>query len=607
MSPSIGHNAPPPTAGPYAIYRTAKLKTHSQIVASALHMTRGRDTPNADPSRAHLNRILIGGADPASDVMRLVPALGERDPATQKMKRRSSSVLAIEILMTTSPEWWSTATDPQKIAWELESIAWLKAEYGEENLAHFRLHGDETTPHITGYVVPIDPVTGGLNCRRWLGERSQMRDQQTAYAAAVEHLGLQRGVKGSAATHEAVHRVYGAISAPQQEVRIPAPSRLTVSPAAWAAEATAQMLQDLEPTFARAAFADTERTRRKSSDAQAQKNLGRAERAEKALDEQKALAGRMRALPLSDVIDALGFTPDIKKKGHWRSDGFNISLGEGAKLGRWYDHAAEYGRGGAIDLVQHVMGNDFKAALAWLADRFGEGATVAEYTAAIHRTAHIAVREAVESRPAFTPPAPAPEHWAHVRRYLTEVRALPSRYIERLHELGNVYADARRNAVFLCRDVHTDEIVGAELKGTIERPEGRFTGMTPGSRKDLGAFRIGDFARATTVYLTESAIDAISLYQLRQADGERGHAVLSMAGHKTDLPDWLSKLRQIVRRVCGYDNDRVGDAAGEKLAASGWEREAPAGKDWNDDLVSRDKDNEPTPPLPPTSPSFRID
>ena len=134
-------------------------------------------------------------------------------------------------------------------------------------------------------------------------------------------------------------------------------------------------------------------------------------------------------------------------------------------------------------------------------------------------------------REPFTPPQPAPEHWQAVREHLTTARALPHVYIDRLHELGDLYADARRNAVFVCRDPETNRITGAEIKGTLPRPDGtRFTGMAPGSRKDGGGFRVGDIARAATVYLVESAIDAISLFRLRQDAGERGHAVVSTAG-----------------------------------------------------------------------------
>ena len=124
------------------------------------------------------------------------------------------------------------------------------------------------------------------------------------------------------------------------------------------------------------------------------------------------------------------------------------------------------GRGGAIDLVQHVTGADFKGSLAWLSDRFGEGATAADLTAPRAQ----AVRQVRSGRGAraIHRPHPCPEHWPDVRRYLVQRRALPANYIDKLHEQGNCYADARRNAVFLCRD-DQGRAVGAELKGTVQR------------------------------------------------------------------------------------------------------------------------------------------
>ena len=66
-----------------------------------------------------------------------------------------------------------------------------------------------------------------------------------------------------------------------------------------------------------------------------------------------------------------------------------------------------------------------------------------------------------------------------MRKYLVEDRALPAPYIDKLHQQGDCYADARRNAVFICRDAE-GRAVGAELKGTIQRSDGsRFSGMTP--------------------------------------------------------------------------------------------------------------------------------
>lgn len=587
MTARMSSNAPD-GLGPFAIYRVAKITTLGQLGGSAGHMMRTIPTPNADKGRAHLNRRIVGGADPASDVRAMLPALGERSE-TGHLLRRANSVLALEVLLTVSPEWWDAAPTPDKADWERRSIDWLKAEYGAANIAALHFHGDEKTGHLTGYIVPRDPDTGALNARRWTGGAWRLSAQQTAYAAAVEPLGLQRGIRGSTAEHEAVKRYYGALQTPTKAAAMPVPPRVIWSPKAWAQEAAKQMMEDLKPTLARSKIAGIEQTKRKAAEAQAVKDRARADRAGEALEKQKKLAGRLRSMPLPDVLEALGFERDPREKIRWRADGFNVTVGEGPKAGKWFDHAADHGRGGAIDLVQHVMGTDFKGALAWLADRFGDGATVAEVTAQARREAIAQVKDAKASCEPFTPPPAIEQHWPHVARYLTEERGIPAPYVAQLHERGDVYADSRRNAVFLCKDPESDAITGAELKGTVPRPDGtRFAGMAPGSRKDSGGFIIGRWSKSATVYLVESAIDAISLMRLRQIAGDTRVAIMSTAGTKRDLPSFLTRLKENVRRVCGYDNDLVGDKAAQKL--TGWERERPEGKDWNDDLRARVED-----------------
>ena len=165
-----------------------------------------------------------------------------------------------------------------------------------------------------------------------------------------------------------------------------------------------------------------------------------------------------------------------------------------------------------------------------------------------------------------------------------EDRALPAPYIDKLHQQGDCYADARRNAVFICRDVE-GRAVGAELKGTIQRSDGsRFSGMTPGSAKDAGGFRIGSIAKAAVIYLVESAIDAISLAKLRATAGEKGFAIISTAGTTPNPRAWLAGIADKVKRVCAFDNDSVGDKAADGLRRHRFERLRPTGKDWNDDL-----------------------
>ena len=193
-------------------------------------------------------------------------------------------------------------------------------------------------------------------------------------------------------------------------------------------------------------------------------------------------------------------------------------------------------------------------------------------------------KEAVATAPAFTPPAPEPEAWPRVRHHLIEDRALPAPYVDRLHERGDLYADAKRNAVFVCRGPD-GEAVGAELKGTVARPDGsRFSGLAPGSRKDRGGFRIGSLAKATAVYLVESAIDAVSLVAILMTRRERDFAVISTAGSAPEPRAWLAGIADTVRRVCAFDNDAPGDKAADRLRRHRFERMKPTRKDWNDDL-----------------------
>ena len=213
-----------------------------------------RPDPQRRPASAQMNRVFIGSDDPAADAAALIPALDAVDDAGKR--RRSNSVIAIEVLLTASPEWWADASAEQQQDWLDRSTAWLVQEYGRENIAHLRLHGDERTPHLTGYVVPLDPDTGHLNARRWIGGAARCRQQQTDYAAAVAPLGLSRGIEGSTATHERVRRHYAQISAPVATLEIEVPPRVLLNPDKWADEQVAAIGRQAAPSFARARTAE---------------------------------------------------------------------------------------------------------------------------------------------------------------------------------------------------------------------------------------------------------------------------------------------------------------------------------------------------------------
>lgn len=151
----------------YAIMRCKKLTGMGSVASALQHCYRERETPNADAERTPENHCSVSqSADEAMGKLReLLPE-----------KRRKDAVLAVEYVMTASPEWWN-----------------------------------EATPHLSAFVVPLTQ-DGRLSAKEFIGGRSKMRDDQSTYAESVKKLGLERGIEGSRATHQTVQHYYESIN-----------------------------------------------------------------------------------------------------------------------------------------------------------------------------------------------------------------------------------------------------------------------------------------------------------------------------------------------------------------------------------------------------------
>lgn len=195
----------------YAIMRAKKLKTAGSVGAALQHCYRERETLNADEDRTAQNVHLVAtSTDQAMGLMR------DRLPE----KRRKDAVLAVEYVMTASPEWWETASEGQKKAFFDRSMEWLESKYGKENIVTASIHNDELTPHLSAFVVPVTQ-DGRLSAKEFIGNRTLMRQDQTTFAESVANLGLERGIEGSQATHQRVKTHYGAIKkADEQTLKI---------------------------------------------------------------------------------------------------------------------------------------------------------------------------------------------------------------------------------------------------------------------------------------------------------------------------------------------------------------------------------------------------
>jgi len=187
----------------FAILRLHKIHTFGQIGGLGKHLERERTTLNADPELTWLNEHIVGSGNWIADVKaRLAVA-----PIVRK-----NAVLAIEYMLTASPEWFADGANSKELAqrrdaWRDASMAWLRENHGTENVVAAILHRDETTPHIQALVVPIDD-RGRLCARAFLGgPRSRLVQLQASYAAVVAPLGLERGINHSVASHEEIRHL----------------------------------------------------------------------------------------------------------------------------------------------------------------------------------------------------------------------------------------------------------------------------------------------------------------------------------------------------------------------------------------------------------------
>jgi hypothetical protein len=398
---------------PYAIVRIAKLK-QVNIAGSAMHVSRGRKTPNANVSLLEHNETLIYFDDRHLPLSEVVSQKIHSVP--QKRKIRTDAVHCVEILLTASPEYFRP-DDPSlygdyqadKLAdWKKATVDWLKQEYGDK-IVRAELHLDEATPHIHAYLVPTDE-NGQLNCKKIFGGRAKMFAFQDSYAAATQHLGLERGVKNSQAEHTTVKDYYSVVNAASQKVNT----------------------NDLQAVQARAvAYAQMQKEHqelKRRLKLVAQKRDELSERLEKAQEElrvRSALSGSQA------LVSPLQVACELR-----------LPLGE-------IEEGVE-----AIDLVMDTRQTDLEGATKWLNQRFGVAATMQLVN---DRVVRVVTEQSIEK---FIPPRPERDKWGEVKDYLTGTKRLPAKLVERLHEEGLIYADEGGKLICLHRDFE-ERVTGA--------------------------------------------------------------------------------------------------------------------------------------------------
>lgn len=528
----------------YAIARVAKIKSLGSLSGLSRHHMRTAPTPNANPKAPETVRVLVGSGNPYKDVKALLPE-----------KRRVNAVLAMEHLLTASPEYFrpdnpgaaGTYDQARMDAWAKSAIEFLKARYGQ-NLASAVLHLDEATPHIQAMVVPLRE-DGKLDANTLFGPKALV-SLQDDYHAATSHLGLQRGIEGSKAKHERIKTFYGRVNAEGPElpkVETPKPKdmreptlaeRVPFSDAktAYEAEAAKRLAKAEQRKRELAALSEAKLKAYPTIAAKAAMADGREKAAkarDAALTKLRDSALILREIPLPEIFNRLGCQRDPSDKKNWKTPAGRIST-DGQ---RFYNHDLGMGGGGAIDLVMHQLKCDYKQALGWIGDQFGHNVASELHILQAKYTAEKVVSAA--KAPSIIP-EPSPQHIDVVRNYLLNERGLSPAVVDPLIEKGQIFATTwqRQNGGKILVNcgfrLHgTDNREGVELRGV----SGDFHGV----RGHKGFFLAGNNETAQKTVFVESAIEALSALQIF---GNQSVKVVSTTGN----PD-----QEFYRQFVGYE------------------------------------------------------
>lgn len=197
----------------YAIFRIGKkFKQQDGIKNSGLnmiksfqkHMEREINVTNADANIK--NEILIGDTNIYETVKDYI----------KDVNLRKNSVVARELLMTASPDFFRGLIPQELQQWKSKNLKWLKDNYGK-NCVYATLHRDEKTWHIHALIVPKFKNKKGeyiLSNTRYFDGIEKMRGWQDNYANSMQSTFkcLNRGIRYSKAKHIEIRHYYALIN-----------------------------------------------------------------------------------------------------------------------------------------------------------------------------------------------------------------------------------------------------------------------------------------------------------------------------------------------------------------------------------------------------------
>lgn len=238
------------------------------------HIERKIIPKNADPTRTHLNRVLVEYPD---GVHGRDKAIAHRlNTAGIRRKITHDQVRVVRVVLSGTHEDMMNIQEKGELdEWCNDSIQWLQATFGKDNVVAAHLHMDEKTPHIHAAVVPI--VTGERRkakkeqtdgkrkyrkktnsvrlCADDLFNRQTLVAYHDNYARVMAKYGLQRGVRGSEARHTTTMQYYRNLKKKNEVLETE--TRLLQEKKAEAQEELKQVKAEIRTDKLKSAAADT--------------------------------------------------------------------------------------------------------------------------------------------------------------------------------------------------------------------------------------------------------------------------------------------------------------------------------------------------------------
>ncbi len=318
-------------------------------------------------------------------------------------------------------------------------------------------------------------------------------------------------------------------------------------------------------------------------------------------DDFRRQADAVRSIPLETVLTRWGAERDRRDRSQWRTERGPLSV-TGAKFFNW--HLRE-GGGGAIDLVMHLGGWDADTAVQWLQQHLVLTLPPPLWLPALPRTLArgellpvVTLKPTRQAQRRATPSSPGESRPPRAGASLSYRAAWSG---------GRHPRAADRRGKSVCRRARQRGLSDGGRKAQssdwrrVAWHRSAYLAWTGARHAQGRRLLLGRRAGSQKIVLCESAIDAISCFQLHRTQLHEQCICISTAGVRPDAP-WLQPLLARGYDIhCGFDDDEPGNTVASQMITRhpSIKRLRPPAHDWNDALACR--------PLPDDNQPWRAD